>query len=184
MDIYHTMKLAMYFMSNILIDQNQQNQQFKKLFTLLQVPETLWNKSTDALHGQNGDEINVLAVFYHNPRISIHAVETNSRILKWFIHKIIKKNKLRLYKPSAVHKLFSQDFGPRIDFALWVLDKVVDYSSFVHRLMITDECMFYTNGMVSNQISRMWVTESPIIIFSDPHWIRKNNNQYQQSVIV
>lgn len=43
--------------------------------------------------------------------------------------------------------------------------------------MITDECMFYTNGMISNQVSRMWATKNP-------QWIRENNCQYRQSVMV
>lgn len=123
------------------------------------------------------EEINVVAAFSHCSRTSIRTVAANSGISTWIVHKILKKNNLRPFKPTKVHKLFPQDFGPRIDFALWIFNKVGDDPNFVRRLMITDECIFHTNGMVSNQVSRMWATENP-------HWIKENNNQYRQSVMV
>ena len=122
-------------------------------------------------------KIDVVAAFHANPRASMRQVAANYNLSKSTIHKIVKKNGLKPYKPTTQHKLFARDYGPRIEFSMSILQQLGDDPDFVRNVMITDECIFYTNGMTCQQNSRMWAAENP-------HWIREDNNQYRQLVLV
>ena len=99
-------------------------------------------------------EIDIVAAFHAHPRTSIRQVAANNNLLQSTIHKIVKKNGLKPYKPTTQHKLFTRDYGPRIQFSMSILQQLRDYQQFVRNIMITDECIFYTNGMTCHQNSR------------------------------
>lgn len=76
-----------------------------------------------------------------------------------------------------MNKIFVRDYDVRLSFALWMMEKVGDNANFIRYLMVTDECIFHTNGITSTQFTRIWST-------SNPHWRLEKNNQYRNSVMV
>jgi len=116
-------------------------------------------------------EIDVLAAFSEFPKLSIWQVSANSGVSTWVVRQILKKHKLKAFKP--VHKLLERDYGPRVEFAMWIIQN----TDILKSIMFTDECIFYTNGMACHQHSRMWAKENP-------HWVQENNMQYKTSVII
>ncbi|XP_076669374.1 uncharacterized protein LOC143369387 [Andrena cerasifolii] len=133
-----------------------------------------WNRRTTHRRVQ---EIDVVAAFHAHPTTSIRQLAANSDRSKSTIQRIVKKNGLKPYKPSTQHKLFLRDCGPRIQFSMSILQQLGEDPEFIRNIMITDECIFYTNGLTCHQNSRMWATENP-------YWIREDNSQYRQSVLV
>jgi len=118
-------------------------------------------------------EIDVLAAFSEFPKLSIRQVSANSGVSTWVVRQILKKHKLKAFKPTTVHKLLERDYGPRIEFAMWIIQN----TDILKSIIFTDECIFYTNGMACHQHSRMWAKENP-------HWVQENNMQYRTSVMV
>jgi len=78
------------------------------------------------------------------------------------IQKILKANKLYPYKPHFNQRLEEGDDAKRLDFCLWIGDKILSGNvDFYKCIMFSDESTFSTNGTVATQHVRYWSLENP-----------------------
>lgn len=115
-------------------------------------------------------EIQVLAYVQINPRSSIRHVANEVGINPRKVHSILKKFKLRPYKPDLVHHLRAGDSERRLLFIAWVLVKIEDNPHFLKNVLWTDESKFTNNGVINKQNNRFWAS-------NNPHWALETNFQ-------
>ncbi|KAL4132126.1 hypothetical protein QTP88_009335 [Uroleucon formosanum] len=101
-------------------------------------------------------EIQVLAYVQINPRSSIRHVANEVGINPRKVHSILKKFKIRPYKPDLVHHLRAEDSERRLLFIAWVLVKIEDNPQFLKYVLWTDESKFTNNGVINKQNNRFW----------------------------
>ncbi|KAL4123158.1 hypothetical protein QTP88_015381 [Uroleucon formosanum] len=115
-------------------------------------------------------EIQVLAYVQINPRSSIRHVANEVGINPRKVHSILKKFKIRPYKPDLVHHLRAGDSERRLLFIAWVLVKIEDNPQFLKYVLWTDESKFTNNGVINKQNNRFWAS-------NNPHWAFETNFQ-------
>lgn len=105
----------------------------------------------------------VLQSVEENPLVSLRKRAQHLLIVqKSQIQIILKQNKFHPFKPHFNHALEDGDHAKRLDFCLWVGDKILNENNQFHKLILfTDESTFSTNGTVASQHVRYWSTENP-----------------------
>lgn len=121
----------------------------------------------------------VLQSVREDPILSLRKRATQLQVVqKSTIQEILKQNKIRPYKPHFNQTLEDGDNGKRLDFCLWVGNKILGGNREFHKfIMFSDECMFSTNGTVASQHVRYWSDVNPV--FRIP-----NRRQYFKKVNV
>lgn len=64
-----------------------------------------------------------------------------------------------------------------MEFCLWAQGQYFNYRNFLKNILFSDEATFTTNGIISSQNSRFWVSENP-------EWIINCRRQYSQKINV
>lgn len=96
-----------------------------------------------------------------NPKASVRDRADEISVSKSEVHRILRCNKLKPYKPKFRHTLENGDDARRLEFCLWAGAKIMENPFFHHDILFSDECTFSTNGVVSSQNSRWWAVENP-----------------------
>lgn len=105
----------------------------------------------------------VLQSVVENPILSLRKRAQNLQVVqKSQIQKILKANNFFPYKPHFNQALEDGDQAKRLDFCLWIGDKILNENNQFHKLILfSDESTFSTNGTVASQHVRYWSTENP-----------------------
>lgn len=96
-----------------------------------------------------------------NHRLSLRKRSAELSVSKSHVHRILKENKIRPFKPIYNHKLVAGDDGHRLLFCYWIGEKILEDRYFYKKIIFTDESTFTTNGVVSSQNCRYWSDENP-----------------------
>lgn len=98
------------------------------------------------------DDENVFRVIgsvIENPNISQNKISANTDISQASISRILKKHKFHPYKIQLCQELYGTDFANRIEFCMWVLNKVAENENFFDNVLFSDECTFHNNALVN-----------------------------------
>jgi hypothetical protein len=96
-----------------------------------------------------------------NPRLSLRQRAAELTVSHTLLQTIFKRNKIYPFKPKFRHTLEIQDHALRLDFCLWIGEKLMENRNFHKRILFSDECTFSTNGVVSSQNCRFWSRDNP-----------------------
>lgn len=112
------------------------------------------------LSSQQGRKVSTY--FNRHPRSSIRSAERNLAIPRSSIHKILHE-RLHMfpYKINILQELQDQDPAARTWFANWCMENIQSDSSFLNRIIFSDECVFHVDGKVNKHNVRIWGTENP-----------------------
>lgn len=119
----------------------------------------------------------VMNCIRENPRQSTRSVASIVETTQWLVLKVLKKNKLKAWKPSFHHQILARDHESRLRFCVWFAEQRRLVRNLEKYILFTDEATFNTNGVVSAQNQRHWSVENP-------NWIIENRSQYSHSVNV
>lgn len=122
-------------------------------------------------------ELAVIASVIENPHIGQNQIAQNFNISQASVSRILKKHNYHDYKIQLHQELSENDFEKRVEFCMWVLDKVAENQNFFNLVLFSDECTFHNNGSV-NRHNFHYYSES------NPHQFRIINNQHRWSVNV
>lgn len=105
----------------------------------------------------------VLQSVADNPTVSLrNRAQELDVVKKSHIGNILKANKIFPFKPIFNHTLEEGDEAKRLDFCLWVGNKIVSGNRNFHKfIMYSDESTFSTNGKVSSAHVRYWSENNP-----------------------
>lgn len=126
------------------------------------------------------DEDNVFSVVgavIENPNISQNQISENTNVSQASISRILKKHRFHPYKIKLFQEMYGNDFDKRIEFCMWVLDKVAENTNFFDNVLFSDECTFHNNALV-NRHNLHYYSDS------NPHEYRVTRNQNRWSVNV
>lgn len=119
------------------------------------------------------DEINILAAFNANPRLSVRAVsnELGYSLGVQYIHcaPSFKKNKYKPYKIQLVQTLYKGDQERRLRFCRWFLSRYRRNTQFLNRILWTDEANFSNRGMFNRKNTYCWSDQNPLQINPAKH---------------
>ena len=93
------------------------------------------------------------------------------------VSRVLSNHIYHPYKIQRHQELLETDFNRRVQFCMWVLDKVAEDDNFFDRVLFSDECTFHNNGSFNRHNFHYYSD-------SNPYQIRTINNQHRWSVNV
>lgn len=111
--------------------------------------------------GTIDEEENVLERVEENPEISVRRLSAVTGIPQTRVHKILKTELLHPYHHTRVQDLLPQDLPTRLHFCRWLLNEHNNDSTFLSRVLFTDEATFTRRGMLNTRNSHTWSDENP-----------------------
>lgn len=127
--------------------------------------------------GDNVNELDVLLSVTENPNISTRKISVELEISQTSVCRILKTNHFHPYHIQLHQHLTEQDYGNRLNFCLWTLDKVGEDPDFFKNVLFTDESTFHNNGLVNRHNFHYYDTENK-------HLFRTVDRQHRWSVNV
>ena len=131
------------------------------------------DKKREATNGiSENEDVNMLAYVMQNPHASLQkqAEEADRSIAT--VWRVLKKHKFKAYKLTILHHLHDGDDAKRSAMCEWFLYQLYHDPTFLTKIIFTDECNFYTNGVVNKQKIRYWAQENP-------HWYAEKRSRAQ-----
>lgn len=122
-------------------------------------------------------EFAVIASVIENPHIGQNQIAQNVNISQSSVSRILLKHSYHPYKIQRHQELSENDFEKRVEFCMWVLDKVAENENFFDFVLFSDECTFHNNGSVNRHNFHYYSD-------SNPHQFRIVDNQHRWSVNV
>lgn len=122
-------------------------------------------------------EFAVIAAVVENPHIGQNQIAQNNNISQASVSRILHKHNYHPYKIQRHQELSENDFDKRVQFCMWVLDKVAESEQFFGHVLFSDECTFHNNGSFNRHNFHYYLD-------SNPHQFRIINNQHRWSVNV
>lgn len=109
---------------------------------------------------QNRD-LDILLFFEENPNASIAKAVEHFQISFGLIQKILKKNKFFPYKIRPVQALSPVQIENRLNFAVYMTNRLNADPNFFDNILWTDESTFSTAGMFNRHNTRYWSLGNP-----------------------
>lgn len=153
---------------------------FERLLTLFRRTGSVQYKNPTKKKPVTGNEENefaVIASVIENPYTSQNLIAENIGISQASVSRILKKYNYHPYKIQLHQELSENDYGKRVEFCMWVLDKVADDENFLNSVLFSDECTFHNNGTVNRHNFHYYSD-------SNPHQFGIIHNQHRWSVNV
>lgn len=122
-------------------------------------------------------EFAVIAATVENPHIGQNEIAENNNISQASVSRVLSNHNYHPYKIQRHQELLETDFNRRVQFCMWVLDKVAENDNFFDRVLFSDECTFHNNGSFNRHNFHYYSD-------SNPYQIRIINNQHRWSVNV
>lgn len=122
-------------------------------------------------------ELAVIAEVVEDPHIGQNQIAENHNISQASVSRVLNRNHFHPYKIHRLQELSGNDFNRRVEFCMWVLDKVADNNDFFNNVLFTDECTFHNNGSFNRHNFHYYSD-------SNPHEFRVVHNQHKWSVNV
>ncbi|XP_071055457.1 uncharacterized protein [Onthophagus taurus] len=106
-------------------------------------------------------KIDILIEIEENPNISTRQLCLNHALSKGSIHKILHAENLHPYKPTLLQELSEDDYGRRVEFCEFMMERINSNPNFLNNMVFSDEATFCLNGNVNKQNSRYWAAKNP-----------------------
>lgn len=106
-------------------------------------------------------DLNVLLMVAENPKTSVREIANNIGSSSTTVHSILKKHKLRPYKPQLIHHLLEDDYPRRMQFCNFYLNKLREDPLFYSKILWSDECTFTNNAIFNRNNHRYWSNDNP-----------------------
>lgn len=119
----------------------------------------------------------ILAYFEAYPTSSLTDAEENLGFSYSSIQKALKSNGYKAYKVMPVQALRQGDYDRRREFCQVMLLRQQEDSSFINRIIFTDESSFSTAGRHNRRNTHVWAQ-------TNPHIVAPRENQGHQTVNV
>ena len=134
-------------------------------------------RSRKGLNEDDAASVLALHSVTETPKLSLRRRALQIGISKSHLQRIFKENRILPFKPQFRHALEDGDDAKRLDFCLWVGNKILENRNFHKLIMFSDESTFSTNGVVSSQHCRYWSE-------NNPHFTITAHSQYFKKVNV
>ena len=121
-------------------------------------------------------EEDVLRIVYQNPSTSTRLVARSLNASKSSVHRVLRTEQLYPFHLHKVQALQPADFGCRLDFCNWVLDRRDEQPDFVSNIIFTDEATFTRNGLILNH------RNSHVYDYVQPHALVEGNHQHRFAI--
>ncbi len=140
------------------------------------VPEKLQSRGGTANFPRSGrrricddDFRRIEQAFHDNPRLSTRNTERALQIPLSTIRDVLKKVlKMFPYEISFLQQLFPNDYRQRLQWAQNCRREIRNDPNYLTRIVFSDECFFYTNGVVNKYNARIWGTENSETVIEVP----------------
>uniref|UniRef100_T1IS56 DUF4817 domain-containing protein n=1 Tax=Strigamia maritima TaxID=126957 RepID=T1IS56_STRMM len=96
--------------------------------------------------------IDILASVEIEPKLSVRPRAQASGISKNSVCRILKTNKIHLYKTRFVQELLARDPVNRLQFCRWVAQQIEQDPQFYKKIIFTDESTFVRHGQLHKNI--------------------------------
>lgn len=159
---------------------HEASRHFNKKYPGLQKPQAVqiqrWKEklmSTGSIHGikegrgrkpEATSSVKTEAVLQFLKKDSLSSVRQISRqagTSKSSVHRIIQKSGYRPWKIESVQELFDGDEDRRLEFCTFIMEKMETDDSFHHKILFSDEAMFYLDGSVNKHNLHYYSIENP-----------------------
>ncbi|KMQ82561.1 transposable element tc3 transposase, partial [Lasius niger] len=114
-------------------------------------------------------EEEVLEQFERNPATSVRTVSDEIGVPKSTIWNILSRNSMYPYHVQRVQGLSVADYGPRLQFCQWVVNRIDENPNFCENILFTDEAGFDRNGIFNYHNLHVWALENPKAIDQRRH---------------
>lgn len=122
------------------------------------------------------NELNTLLAVTENPHIGQRPLSHQVDVARSTVQRILKVNKMHPFHIQLLQELFPADYQRRLDFCLWVQNKIRNQRNLVNLVLFGDEATFHRNGCVNRHNFHYYATENP-------HFIRyKTQNRWSLNV--
>jgi len=108
----------------------------------------------------------VRAAFEESPATSLRRASLDLNVSKSSLQRMLKELGFKPYRPQLLHALNEDDPDRRCEFADIFLKLVAEDSSFLDRIVWTDEATFKLNGHVNRHNCVYYATENPHIVIT------------------
>jgi hypothetical protein len=124
------------------------------------------------------NEERVIEHFENHPRTSTRAAAQHLGVAHHAnVWRILHNHRLHPFHFQRVQGLLPRDFGPRVQFSEWFLQKQAVEGNFSERVLFTDEAHFTRDGVFNTHNSHNWAA-------NNPHVTHRHSHQYRFSVNV
>lgn len=96
-----------------------------------------------------------------SPRKSIRRRSLELGITSRTLKRILKDLRMKPYKIRQVQELKPADYGERVYYCNWLIDKLNEDPMLLFKLLFSDEAKFFLNGVVSSSHAYYWATQNP-----------------------
>lgn len=107
------------------------------------------------------EEPAILNLVQDNPSTSVREISRELNIPKTKVHRILRGRKYHPYKFTIVQGLQQHDFGRRVRYCQWYIDKCLEDPRFPSRVLWTDETRFSNCGVFNKHNTHVWSIENP-----------------------
>jgi hypothetical protein len=121
-------------------------------------------------------EEEVLQRFEDNPSQSTRAIARIMRVPHMRVWEVLHDNLMRPYHRQKVQPLLPNDFGPRVQFCQWYIQRHNDDPHFRSCILFTDEASFTRDGILNFRNTHNWSYENPHAILPRGHQQRFSVN--------
>lgn len=168
---------------------HEASRHFKKKYPHVQTPQAVqigrWKAkllSTGSIHGikegrgrkpeaTSSDKSEaVLQALELDPLSSVRQISMETSTSKSSVQRIIQKSGNRPWKIASVQELFDADEDRRMEFCTFIMEKMETDDSFHHKILFSDEAIFYLDGSVNKHNLHYYSIENPHLVL--PHTIK------------
>lgn len=122
-------------------------------------------------------EFTVMAAVVETPSSSSRDLSRTLDVSRTTVRRVIKKNRFHPYHYQMHQDLKNEDFGNRVVFCQWLVNKLQEDGQFLEKVLFTDEATFHKNGFVNRHNFHYYSDVNP-------HLIRPLDHQHRWSLNV
>lgn len=138
---------------------------FERLFRELRETGSFVSLRTDAGRPRSvrilDQEEAILRHVANNPSTSVRAVAGRVAASTATVHRVIADEELYPYHLQRVQALAPADYGPRVEYCQWFLQKMITQQDLPALVLFTDEAMFTQEGIFNSHNTHYWAHENP-----------------------
>lgn len=103
----------------------------------------------------------IIAIVRANPDLSIRRVAARLEVSTMRVWRVLHREGLYPYHHIPVHGLQEGDAERRLEFCSWMMERDLDDSRFIKRILWTDESQFTRDGITNFHNVHTWAEENP-----------------------
>lgn len=106
-------------------------------------------------------EEDVLQKFFDSPDSSTRSVAVEMGCRHMTVWNVLKGKNYHPYKFQKVQDLNPRDYPRQVEFSRWCLNKEINNSRFLEKILFTDEAIFSREGIFNPRNCHQWAKENP-----------------------